>query len=329
MSVVPIDNSLSGNRIGDMPTQTTLDLVTKLTFSEVPRRGSRLNRKALQVAGEFTCCDPHPVYEGLFYRSKRPDGTQWWATEECWKNKGLTTPSEIHEKRRAAREHNLTKPDSEPRVYEDGQNVGRIDQQALQVSWKPTHGDVHPKYPNFCYWSKSKNGNQEWKNLEAFYKKKTQTKDYMNSPEGRESLRKSTKKRIENGKRSSVRFSMYDRAHAEYEEGLITLDERNKVYNLTDTQAELNVGLEHKDKWNLDHIIPQTHGGLTTVQNLQMVPFSWHKSKLNHNRHVMSYNGSDCDIWYRTPYVMPKTREWTHSLADVDITTLSYQRLQI
>jgi hypothetical protein len=119
---------------------------------------------------------------------------------------------------------------------------------------------------------------------------------------------------------------MYDKAHAEYEEGLITLEDRNKVYKLTDTQAELNVGLEYKDKWNLDHIIPQTHGGLTTVQNLQMVPFSWHKSKLNHNRHVMSHYGSDCDIWYRTPHVMPKTREYTHSLVDVEITTLRFQR---
>jgi hypothetical protein len=278
------------------------------------------------VSGEFTCCDPHPVYEGLFYWSTVPNGTQYWATEDRWKSLGRLTPTETHEKRRAAREYNLTKPDSEPRLYEDGNNVGRIDQQALQVSWKPTHGDVHPKYPNWRYWSKSKNGTQEWKTLETFYKKKTQTKAYMNTAEGRESLRKSTKKRIENGKRSGVRYSMYDRAHAEYEEGLITLKDRNKVYELADLQSELNVGLEHVEKWNLDHIIPESHGGLTTVQNLQMVPFSWHGSKLNHNRHVMSHNGSDCDIWYRTPHVMPKTREYTHSLVDVEITTLRFQR---
>jgi hypothetical protein len=309
-----------------MPTQLPLDLVSKLPFSEVPRHGSRISQKALQAAGEFTQCDPHPLYEGLFYYSKKTNGTQQWYTEDLWKNMGRQTPSEIHEKQRKAREHNLTKPDSEPRVFEDGRLVGCIDQQAMQVSWQPTKGDVHPKYPNWVYFSKRTNGGHEWKPLEAFNKWLEQSKAYMNSPEGRESVRKSHKKRIENGKRSGVRIGMYDRAHAEYKEGLITLDERDKVYKLTDTQAELNVGLEHKEKWNLDHIIPETHGGLTTVQNLQMVPFSWHKSKLNHNRHVMSHYGSDCDIWYRTPHVMPKTREWTHGLVDVEITTLRFQR---
>lgn len=310
-----------------MHTQTLLDLVTLLPLSEAPRRGSLLNQKALHVSGEVTKCDPHPIYEGLFYSHKQTTGTQWWATEDFWKNKGIPTPTEINEKRRAAREHNLNKPDNEPRVYEDGNNVGCVDQQALQVSWQPTAGDVHPKYPNFCYWGKYKNGTQRWMTLEAFSKAVEQDKAFKKTPKGRETIRKSTKKRIESGKRSGVRFSMYDRAHAEYEEGLITLEDRDKVYKLTDLQAKLNVGLEPKDKWNLDHIIPESHGGLTTIQNLQMVPFAWNISKGNRNRHVMAHYGSDCDIWYRTPHVMPKTREWTHSLADIEITTLSYQRL--
>lgn len=308
-----------------MTTQTTLDLVTKLPFSEAPRYGSKLSQKALQVTGEFNKCDPHPVYEELFYWGNQTNGTQRWATEDYWKNKGITTPTEIHEKRRAAREHNLKKPDSEPRVLEDGGRVGSVDQHSMQVSWQPKQGDAHPKYPNFFYWGKHRNGDQAWMTLEAQNKALEQNKAYMNSPEGRETLRKSTKKRIENGLSSGKYTSMYDRAHAEYEEGLITLEDRDKVYKLTDIQAELNVGLEHKDKWNLDHIIPETHGGLTTIQNLQMVPFAWNLSKGNRNRHVMSHYGADCDIWYRTPHVMPKTREWTHSLVDVEITTLSYQ----
>jgi hypothetical protein len=266
------------------------------------------------------------MYEGLFYDSKIPNGNQWWATEDRWKNKGIATPTEIHEKRRAAREHNLTKSDSEPRVYEDGTKLGCVDQQAMQVSWQPTQGDVHPKYPNWVYFTKQADGDQRWITLEDFNKKKEQTKAYCKTLEGRESRCKAQKKAIESGKRSGVRFDMHDRAHAEYEEGLITLEERDKVWALTDLRIELNVGLEYKEKWNLDHIIPETHGGLTTVQNLQMVPFSWHGSKKNYNRHVMSHYGSDCDIWYRTPHVMPKTREWTHSLSDKEITTLSYQR---
>ena len=308
-----------------MTTQSTLDIVTKLPLSEVPRRGKHFNQKALQVAGEVTQCDPHPIYEGLFYWAK-DRGNQRWATEDHWKNQGIPTPAEIHEKQRKAREYNLTKPDSEPRVLEDGKKVGCVDQQAMQVSWKPKKGDVHPKYPNWRYWSKRKNGDQRWMTLEDYNKTIEQIKAHKKTPEGRESQRKAEKRYIESGKRSGVRFDMHDIAHAEYEEGLITLEDRNKVWKLTDLRIELNVGLERKEKWNLDHIIPQSHGGLTTVQNLQLVPFSWHGSKLNRNRHVMAYNGSDCDIWYRTPYVMPKTREWTHSLADKEITTLSYQR---
>lgn len=315
-----------------MHTQSTLDLVTKLPFSEAPRWGKgtnkgKLDQKALQVSGDFTQPDPHPIYKGLFYWNTITNGTQRWATEDYWKNKGISTPTEIHDKQRAAREHNLKKPDSEPRVHEDGINLGCIDQQALQVSWKPTHGDVHPKYPNWFYFGKhSRRGDQAWIHLEAFKKKKEQNEAIRNSPAGRESLRKSTKKRIESGKRSGVRVDMYERAHAEYEEGLITLEDRNKVWKLTDLRTELNVGLGHGDKWNLDHIIPETHGGLTTIQNLQMVPAKWNMSKKNYNRHVMAHSGSDCDIWYRTPHVMPKTREWTHSLVDVEITTLRFQR---
>jgi hypothetical protein len=172
-----------------MHTQITLDLVTKLPFSEAPRRQHRgmscLDQKTLQVAGEFTQCDPHPLYEGLFYWGKLTNGTQRWFTDNYWKTQGITTPTEILEKRQAAREYNLNKPDNEPRVLEDGKKVGCIDQQAMQVSWQPTNGDVHPKYPNYYYWGKQKKGDQEWKNLEAFKKKMEQTKARKKTPEGR------------------------------------------------------------------------------------------------------------------------------------------------
>ena len=309
-----------------MHTQSTLDLVTKLPLSEVPRRGSHLSQKALQVAGEFTHCDPHPLYEGLFYWSKRPDGTQRWFTEDRWKSEGNLTPTETHEKQRKAREHNLKKSDNEPRVLEDGSKVGCIDQQDMQVSWQPKRGDVHPKYPNYVYCWKIRNGAQLWITLEAFNKAKEQNKARDKTPEGRTKLMERQKRYIEKNPEKADKGFIYHRAHREYVEGVITKKDYDKVCKLGRLQAVLNTGLSKEDEWNLDHIIPESHGGLTTVQNLQMVPFSWHKSKKNHNRHVMAYNGSDCDIWYRTPYVMPKTREWTNSLADVEITTLRFQR---
>ena len=309
-----------------MTTQLTLDIVTKLPLSEAPRRGKLFNQKALQVAGGFTSCDPHPVYKGLFYWGKMSYGNQWWATEDRWKTQGILTPTEIHEIQRAAREHNLTKPDIEPKVYEDGRNVGLVDNQAMQVSWHPKVGDVHTKYPNYRYWGKRKNGDQSWITLEAFKKAEEQQKAHQKTPEGRAQAVERQKRFIEKNPEKADKGFIYHRAHREYVEGVITKKDYDKVCKLGKLQAVLNTGLAKEDEWNLDHIIPESHGGLTTVQNLQMVPFSWHGSKSNHNRHVMAYNGSDCDIWYRTPHVMPKTREWTHSLADKEITTLSYQR---
>ena len=166
-----------------MNTQSTLDLVTRLPLSEATRWGKSLSQKALQVAGEFTQCDPHPIYEGLFYWGKER-GNQWWATEDRWKNKGIATPTEIHEKQRVAREYNLTKPDSEPRVHESGQQLGGVDQQAMQVSWQPTKGDLHPIYLNYVYWG-IRCKKQFWITKEAFNKINKQDKAWKQTPEGR------------------------------------------------------------------------------------------------------------------------------------------------
>ena len=86
----------------------------------------------------------------------------------------------------------------------------------------------------------------------------------------------------------------------------------------------LNTGLAAKDKWNLDHIVPSSHGGLTTVQNLQMVSAPWNTAKGNRNRNVKASHGPDYDVWYHTPYAFPKCREWTLSLADKEITKLVF-----
>ena len=310
-----------------MHQRTQMDLFSpkaKRPLSEAPMRGSHLNQKALQVEGELSYCDPHPIYEGLFYVGKRPDGFQQWATEDYWINKGDLTPSEVLAKRKAAVDYNRTKPDHEPPVFEEGMNLGRINQDAMRVTWKPKKGSAHPVYVNYRYLNMKK-GKQYWASLEAFEKKKEQEKDWRASPEGRAKSVEYTKRKIEkNPEKASRRRSIFHRAHAEYKEGVITKEEYEKVCALGTLQAVLNTGLTVKDKWNLDHIIPSTHGGLTTVQNLQMVPNAWNNSKGNRNRNVMALQGPDYDIWYHTPYAFPKRREWALSLANKEITTLTF-----
>ena len=306
-----------------MRQHTQMDKAKK-PLSEAPRRGSLLNQKALQVEGEFSGCDPHPVYEGLFYWVKRDDGSQRWATEDQWINQGKTTPSETLDKRRAAVEYNLTKPAHEPPVFEEGHNAGNINQDALQVTWKPKRGNAHPFYVNYRFFCMIRD-KQHWLSLEAFEKQKEQDKDWKTSPEGRAKFAEYAKRHIEKNPEKAAGYrSIFQRAYAEYKEGVITKEEYEKVCALGKLQVVLNTGLAIKDKWNLDHIVPSTHGGLTTVQNLQMVSAAWNTAKGDRNRHVKALQGSDYDVWYHTPYAFPKCREWTLSLADKEITKLVF-----
>lgn len=310
-----------------MPQNAQLDLFSseaKRPLSEAPRRGSGLNQQALQVDGEFSKCDPHPIYAGLFYYNKGRNGLQYWATEDRWIKKGGTTPSEILTKRKAAFDYNRTKSYYEPPVYEDGRLVGSVNQDALQVTWNPVYGNAHPVYVNYRYSGIIK-GKQFWVSLESFEKKQEQNKDWRASPEGRAKQAESTKRYIEKNPENSDGFrTIFKRAYDEYKEGVIAKDEYEKVCALGRLQVVLNTGLARKDKWHLDHIIPETHGGLTTVQNLQMVSSSWNTAKGDRNRHVKALQGPDYDVWYHTPYAFPKRRQWTLSLADKEITKLVF-----
>jgi len=80
-----------------MHTRTTLDLVTRLPFSEVPRYGSSLNQKALQVSGvNFSFRDKHPYYEGLVFKSINRGRQKWQPIEanERFIKKNLKTAKE-------------------------------------------------------------------------------------------------------------------------------------------------------------------------------------------------------------------------------------------
>ena len=310
-----------------MHQHTQMDLFStkaKKPLSEAPRRCSGLNRKALQVEGEFSKCDPHPIYEGLFYWAKKPDGLQRWYVEAYWIKLAMTPPSEILAKRKAAVGYNRTKPDHEPPVLEDGKKVGNINQDALQVTWKPTFGNAHPVYVNYRYFNKQ-SGKQRWVSIDAFEKIQEQKKALDASPEGRANAVERAKRRMEENPEKAYGYrTIFQRAYAEYKEGVIIKEEYEKVCALGKLQAVLNTGLAVKDKWHLDHIIPETHGGLTTVQNLQMVSAAWNIAKRDRNRNVKALQGPDYDVWYHTPYAFPKCREWTLSLADKEITTLTF-----
>lgn len=314
-----------------MRQQTQMDLFSteaKKPLSEAPRyiKGSyrgKLNRKALQVEGEFSKCDPHPIYDGLFYSGKL-NGSQHWATEDRWINLGRFPPSEVLAKRKAAVEYNLTKPAHEPPVLEDGTKVGNINQDALQVTWKPIKGDTHPVYVNYRYFC-MRRGKQRWISLEALEKHREQQKDWETSPEGRAKAAEAYQRCIEKNPEKYAGYrSIFQRAYDEYKEGVITKEEYEKVCALGKLQAVLNTGLARNDKWHLDHIVPDTHGGLTTVQNLQLVSASWNSAKRDRNRNVKALQGSDYDVWYHTPYAFPKCREWTLSLSDKQITKLTF-----
>ena len=174
-------------------------------------------------------------------------------------------------------------------------------------------GDAHPSIDGLFFHRYNRNRTESWVTL-----------DELNQHNDRAAA--AAKRHIEkNPEKADKAYGyIFQRAYREYKEGAITKEEYEKVCALGKLQAVLNTGLARKDKWNLDHIIPSTHGGLTTVQNLQMVPNAWNLAKNNRNRNVKALQGSDYDVWYHTPYVFPKRREWTQSLADKEITTLVF-----
>ena len=252
----------------------------KKPLSEVPRRGKYFNQKALQVSGEFTCSDPHPIYEELFYWGKI-NGQQHWTTEDYWIKQGTSTPTEVHEKQRKAREYNRTKPDSEPRVLEDGNSVGYVDQKATQVSWHPKLGDVHPKYPNWCYWRKQRNGSQRWITLEDFNKNKEQMKDWGQTPEG---------KAIMNS-HSAKRRKTLDNNIALPKDAL---DALRDVYHTRDALTLAARAAGSSECFHVDHIYPlrpepidfngtwqRPYVGLHAPWNLQILEASENLSKSN------------------------------------------------
>ena len=168
-------------------------------------------------------------------------------------------------------------------------------------------------------------GKQRWISIEAFEKKQEQGTDWRASSWGRAKGVERTKRYIEKKPEKAAGYrSIFKRAYDEYKEGVITKEEYEKVCALGKRQVVLNTGLAVKDKWHLDHIIPETHGGLTTVQNLQLVSAAWNTAKGDRNRNVKALQGPDYDVWYHTPYAFPKCREWTLSLADKEITKLTF-----
>jgi hypothetical protein len=65
--------------------QLTLDLVNKLPFSEVPLFGGKtkpIKQTEIQAEGCWVVGDPHPLYEGLYFRDLKKNKRQRWQTAE-------------------------------------------------------------------------------------------------------------------------------------------------------------------------------------------------------------------------------------------------------
>ena len=62
--------------------QLEFNFTNKRPFSEVPRRKSLINQKAIQVEGVFVLGDPHPEFDGLFFYKRTVRYGQNWATLE-------------------------------------------------------------------------------------------------------------------------------------------------------------------------------------------------------------------------------------------------------
>ena len=253
----------------------------KRPLSEAPRRGRGFDQKALQVDDVLNQCDPHPIYEGLFYWGQTKEDTQAWYIEERWVKQGKTTPSEIYKKRQDARDYNLTKPDNEPRVIEEGKQLGCVDQTSMQVSWQPKQGEAHPKYPNWLFYNNRKSGVQNWRTIEYFDNVKKQIKDWRQTPEGRANT----------SAHGAARRKTLDNNIALTKDAL---DALRDVYHTRDalTLAARSVG--SSEDYHVDHIYPlrpapiefngslqRPYVGLHAPWNLQILEASENLSKSN------------------------------------------------
>ena len=168
-----VDIYLSGNRIGAMNTQTTLDLVTKLPLSEVPRKKHRgvlcLDQKALQVDGIFKLGDPHPSYEGIFFYSLLKNG-------QNWKTQGW-----LDNKRKKDNEHKKARRKNDPewaKAQDAKENQAKRDKMGEEayLAYMRKHGKAAYKRNPEAFALKAsryeKRIRHMYKNLSPFLKKK-------------------------------------------------------------------------------------------------------------------------------------------------------------
>lgn len=254
----------------------------KKPLSEAPRRGTTFNQKALQAEGVFYSCDPHPIYNGLFYYNKNSKGQQRWATEDYWVIRGVPTPTEVHAFRKEVCEYNLNKHETEPSLIELGPNVGNIDQTLMQVPWQPIQGEAHPDYPNYVYYNKFKsNGMQSWIAFDVFKTKTEQKKQWKQSPEGRASCGADGSKR-----RKTLNNNIKLTKDA--------LDALRDVYHVRDNLTLAARAAGSSECYHVDHMMPLTPNlidfngtkqrpftGLHAPWNLQILEASENLSKSN------------------------------------------------
>ena len=216
------------------------------------RRGKGFNQKLLRTGkpkGTFKRGDPHPTVEGLFYLDYRKDNNR-----EHWVDALYFERKRVLEKiyRNKNREH-IRKRDNER--YKNDEEFKTKKKEAVARYYRTDAGREVNRKANARY-NKSNKG-------------KEAVKKYRKKDKGKITLRLASSKRRSKIKKASVGLT-------EQQEGEI-----KQIYlHAVRVTNKLQIPFE------VDHIVPISKGGKHEPLNLQVVPRTWKRRKLNKHTEI-------------------------------------------